>query len=263
MLSGEGESIGFSHMRGNFDDSDYASTVEDSEATSDDEADSEAVTRGWIIDTSATFSDTYQKREKAPYPTEEKRFGDYFNRRSTSSTSGLRSTPATSISHFPRDGNFAEFHVHRDVLRYRSPVFRQMLKDPRMNVIEVSDTDAVVMEELLRFIYTGAVNPDSLNIMAEHLLSAASKYEMLHLKGQCEDILSAALNIENALRLLLLSDSNRAFILKGNTCVFAQKEYRDIFRTPDFVKFQTEHPKLSNELMTIIFTRVLPPTLKM
>jgi len=260
MLSGEGESIGFGQVRGNYEDSDYASTLDESEANSDEETDSEAVTRGWIIDTSGTLVDSYQKREKAPYPAEEKRFGDYFNRRSTSTTSTVRGASANSANHFPRDGNFAEFHVHRDVLRFRSPVFRQMLKDHRMNIIEVSDIDAEVMEELLRFIYTGSASPESLNTMAEQLLYSASKYEMLHLKGQCEDVLSAALNTENALRILLLADSTRAAILKGNTCVYAQKEYRAIFSTPYFVKFQMEHPKLSNELMTTIFTRTLPPT---
>jgi speckle-type POZ protein len=252
MYAGEGESIGYGHVRSNLDDIEYASSVDESEFNSEEETDPEAVTRGWIVDTVGT-SESFHVREKSSY-SGERRLGDYYNRRSSSSTSTLRS-PSTAGGNLFRDGNFAEFHVHRDVLRFRSPVFRQMLKDSRMNIIEVADTEAAVMEELLKFIYTGSVSQDSLTVFGEQLLAASSKYEMLHLKGQCEDVLSASLTADNALRLLYLADSNRALALKNNVCQYAQKEYKEIFRTPYFVQFQTEHPKLSNEFMTIIFAK--------
>jgi len=252
MYAGEGESIGYGHVRSNLEDLDYSSSVDESEFNSEEETDPEAVTRGWIIDTVGT-SESFHVREKSSY-SGDRRFGDYYNRRSSSSTSTLRSPSAGSGNLF-REGNFAEFHVHREVLRFRSPVFRQMLKDPRMNIIEVADTEAAVMEELLKFVYTGAVTLDSLTVLGEQLLAASSKYEMLHLKGQCEDVLSAAINADNALRLLYLADNNRALALKNNVCVYAQKEYKEIFRTPYFVQFQTDHPKLSNEFMTIIFSK--------
>lgn len=155
-----------------------------------------------------------------------------------------------------RDGIYTDFPVHRLILSVRSPVFRQMLSDPDLNLIRVTDVTSGVMNELLRFIYTGAVARDAIDSNAEDLLYAANKYEINHLKHQCEAVLSNTITVANTCRLMFLADTNSAEQLKDSVINFAIKENQDVFRSLEYRKFHVEHPDLANELMLSVFSNV-------
>lgn len=177
-------------------------------------------------------------------------------RRNWPSYKRIRSSPLAGYSSEESIQSY-RVYVHRTILSVRSPTFRHMLKDPEMNVIEIADIDTVAMEEVLKFVYTGAVAWDALPRLAEALLYASSKYKLLHLKNQCEGALSEGLSAENIYRRLLIADVNEAMTLKKNITMYIQKVSRhDIFQTNDFNEFKEQHPKLANELLLSIFNSV-------
>ena len=77
-----------------------------------------------------------------------------------------------------------EFHCVKSLLVARSQVFAAMfehdMEEAKHNRVEVKDVDSEVMDQMLRFIYTGKA-PD-LERMAAELLAAADKYALDRLK---------------------------------------------------------------------------------
>jgi hypothetical protein len=77
-----------------------------------------------------------------------------------------------------------EFHCVKALLVARSQVFAAMfehdMEEAKHNRVEVKDVDSEVMDQMLRFIYTGKA-PD-LERMAAELLAAADKYALDRLK---------------------------------------------------------------------------------
>ena len=66
--------------------------------------------------------------------------------------------------------------------------------------VRITDFTADVIENLLFFMYNDTVDKKSINC---HLLKAANKYLMDGLKNICSEYLSANLNLENALELMV------------------------------------------------------------
>ena len=75
-------------------------------------------------------------------------------------------------------------HCVKSLLVARSQVFAAMfehdMEEAKHNRVEVKDVDSEVMDQMLRFIYTGKA-PD-LERMAAELLAAADKYALDRLK---------------------------------------------------------------------------------
>lgn len=224
-------------------DTDSETTVVESEKGDNESEDAEPFEtnlRGWVVESAGDYNNSSNDRDV------------HISRRNLlKSSSVLRSNSASF-----RDGPYTDFPAHRDVLRRRSPVFRQMLKDPCLNLVHVCDVDAATMDELLRFMYTGAVSSDAFPDKAEPILYAASKYDVAYLKSQCEFILSSTISSSNICRLMLAADQNKAAVLKESVITYAIKEHQDIFRTMEYRKFQNDQPELANELMLSVFSNV-------
>ena len=67
--------------------------------------------------------------------------------------------------------------VHKAILASRSPVFAAMfqhdLKETKQGYVAITDLELDILEEMLKFIYTGKV--ENLDTMADSLLAAADK----------------------------------------------------------------------------------------
>ena len=72
-------------------------------------------------------------------------------------------------------------------------------KEAQKGRIVIEDVDAQVFEGLLRFIYTGQIQPELLDDKAEKLYCAADKYNVQDLLLICETHLLQNVNVENAL----------------------------------------------------------------
>lgn len=115
-----------------------------------------------------------------------------------------------------------EYQAHKAVLAARSPVFAAMfeheMEERKHNRVEITDVDADVLKEMLRFIYTGKSN--NLEKMADDLLAAADKYALERLKVMCEEALCSGLSVENAAEVLILADLHSADQLKAQAIDF-------------------------------------------
>lgn len=118
-----------------------------------------------------------------------------------------------------------EFHAHKAILAARSPMFKGMfshdMRESKQNRVEVTDIEPDVLEEMLRFIYTG--KSPNLDKMAEDLISAANKYQLDRLKVMCEEALCSDLSIESAAHVLMLADMYNANQLKAYTIEYINK----------------------------------------
>lgn len=115
-----------------------------------------------------------------------------------------------------------EYQAHKAVLAARSPVFAAMfeheMEERKHNRVEITDVDADVLREMLRFIYTGKSN--NLEKMADDLLAAADKYALERLKVMCEEALCSGLSVDNAAEVLILADLHSADQLKAQAIDF-------------------------------------------
>ena len=73
--------------------------------------------------------------------------------------------------------------VHKAILASRSPVFAAMfqhdLKETKQGYVAITDLELDILEEMLKFIYTGKV--ENLDTMADSLLAAADKVSIFSL----------------------------------------------------------------------------------
>ena len=113
------------------------------------------------------------------------------------------------------------FDAHQLILSARSPVFRRMfeneMKEKKNKEVEIQDFDPRIVQEMLKFIYTGkcsVIDKDADPKLASELMKAGHMYQMDVLVEMCGDVLIPTLNPENALELLELSDMYRAQGLK-------------------------------------------------
>ena len=136
------------------------------------------------------------------------------------------------------------FHCHKAILAGRSPVLEAMFssnfKEGMGNKVEVKDITPDIIEEMLRFIYSGEVW--NLKEVAANLLIPAEKYQVTDLKNLCEESLCVNITLDNVLDTLELADLHNAANLRATALKFigenakevaSQKEWRE--RIPDMM----------------------------
>lgn len=115
-----------------------------------------------------------------------------------------------------------EFFAHKAILAARSPVFAAMfeheMEEKKQNRVEITDMDNEVLNEMLKFIYSGKA--PQLEKMADDLLAAADKYDLERLKVMCEEALCSNLAVDTAADVLILADMHSAQQLKAHAIDF-------------------------------------------
>jgi hypothetical protein len=94
------------------------------------------------------------------------------------------------------------------------------------------------MKELITFMYTDECSDDNvMDSMAEALLIAASKYQVIGMMNTCEDYLTQQISNETAIPILRFSDMYCAiklkedvlhFIAQNNETIVQGKEYAEL-----------------------------------
>ena len=143
------------------------------------------------------------------------------------------------------------FRCHKLILAGRSPVFKAMFRSNMAeslgSKVTVEDLSETVMENVLRYIYTGRVA--ALEDQAGELLVAADKYDLGGLKASCEDAIARTLNADNAVDLLLLADGYNANQLKQHAMYYLSGRKIGICQRPENIEKLTRHPKILTELL--------------
>ncbi|XP_011877876.1 PREDICTED: speckle-type POZ protein A-like [Vollenhovia emeryi] len=146
-----------------------------------------------------------------------------------------------------------EFRAHKVIIAAQSPVFSAMfehnMEESKKNHVVITDVDAEVLREVLRFIYTGKVA--NLNVMAKDLLAAADKYALKRLKVLCEKELYNTLTCENAADMLILADLYCSDQLKSKVLDF-MNICADVVHTAGFKSMIQSHPHLVPESLQTI-----------
>ena len=119
-------------------------------------------------------------------------------------------------------------YAHKIIVGARSPVFAAMFKRElkEKSEMEIRDMKPVVFNKLLHFIYT---NECDVGGYTEELLIAADRYDVKDLKELCEEELKTNLTVDNAVRLLMLSDECQAKMLKNTTIQFISCDEKEFF----------------------------------
>ncbi|XP_073836747.1 protein roadkill-like [Musca autumnalis] len=145
-----------------------------------------------------------------------------------------------------------ELKAHRLILRTRSTVFDAMFRNDflenQTNRITIDDIDADVLEEMLKYIYTG----DDDNIpkeMASELLMVADKYALMDLQEMCVKILIDSKQIDTITDTLLLAERNSNKRLKEQVIEFIIANIKDVMETVHWKTLQETEPNLCLEVM--------------
>lgn len=163
--------------------------------------------------------------------------------------------------------NGREFKAHKAILAARSPMFRGMfshdMKETKYNRVEVTDVDPDVLEEMLRFIYTGKSSLEQrLQVreqkdqkeqekeqhLAIELLQAANKYHLDRLKLICEEALYKTLSADSVAEILSLADLYNAAQLKNQAIEFISIHATEVIETDGWNRMVRENPHLVAEV---------------
>uniref|UniRef100_A0A0D9XJW1 BTB domain-containing protein n=1 Tax=Leersia perrieri TaxID=77586 RepID=A0A0D9XJW1_9ORYZ len=112
------------------------------------------------------------------------------------------------------------FAAHRCVLAARSPVFSAelyglMKEGDTAGVVRIEDIEAQVFKVLLRFVYTDSLpQMKEEDVICQHLLVAADRYNLERLKLICEDKLCKYIGISSVANILTLADQHHCLGLK-------------------------------------------------
>jgi len=133
----------------------------------------------------------------------------------------------------------ATIKAHKCMLRARSPVFRAMLNSPMSEtstgIVHLTDVDFHVMQELLTFLYTDSLSDVSmLDVIAEPLLCASSKYQIMGLVSICENFLIQQFSVDSVVSLLRLADTFNAQKLKDSALQYIAQHASTVMQTKDF-----------------------------
>jgi speckle-type POZ protein len=98
---------------------------------------------------------------------------------------------------------------------------------------------------LLHFIYTGECEVGSLT---EEIFFAADKYDVKDLKQICQVEMRKKLDVDNAIRLLILSDLHQAHDLKEKAMLFINNNTASVMKKPEWKELIKSHAHLIVEL---------------
>jgi speckle-type POZ protein len=132
-------------------------------------------------------------------------------------------------------------------------MFQNPTKEKLTNQIEIEDIEPEVFQELLRFIYTGRVQFDKLELMAAGLFIAADKYLLDELKMKCENYMLHHMSPNNCVVLLLHGDLlNPAEPLK-EAVKFLRRFPSQVTATDGWKKIKQENPFLLCDIQQFVF----------
>lgn len=105
-----------------------------------------------------------------------------------------------------------KFHVHKNILGVKSPVFDKMFKnDTKVQKFEISEFSTDTIMQFLKYIYNGAIE-DEQDVL--ELFEIAATYKVHKLMAICEEILLNNLHSSNSVQVFTLAHRFDVPILK-------------------------------------------------
>ena len=98
-----------------------------------------------------------------------------------------------------------KFFCHSVLLKARSPVFFHMLEED-IKVIEIENTSPSIMDDIIKFIYTGQVTITKEKMV--DLVVAGQKFELSGLLGKCLENFKNQTDFDNATEVLIMAEKH-------------------------------------------------------
>lgn len=144
-----------------------------------------------------------------------------------------------------------QFRAHQDILRARSEVFRSILNhgmlEKNSDVINVSDCDPEVFQQILAYIYTGQVDTIHSNNMFD-LYCAANKYRLDDLKDESYKFIMKSLTVTNVCKALELATRYFNANFLDYVSNYFINNIDDILPTVEWQLFRKKNSTAANEL---------------
>ncbi|CAM0958130.1 unnamed protein product [Alopecurus aequalis] len=155
------------------------------------------------------------------------------------------------------------FTAHRCVLAAQSPVFGAELfggmkeGNTTAGVVRIDDMEAEVFRALLCFAYTDslpAAGSTTEDVMCQHLLVAADKYNMDRLKSICEEKLCSYINVGTVATILALAEQHHCDGLKKACLNFlgTPANLRALLHSDGFDHLSRSCPSIMKRLISML-----------
>lgn len=147
-----------------------------------------------------------------------------------------------------QDENLKKFAVHKIILTSQSPVFAAMfdrdMKEKQSGRMFIADFSADVIEEMLKFLYSGEVENDGI---AMDLYAIAAKYEIGILMTRAEKIISPQVDEANAIEIYGLGHHHNSNVLKHA----AFKAIKEMFPEAKFKESLINKPEALKKIVDL------------
>jgi hypothetical protein len=149
--------------------------------------------------------------------------------------------------------------AHSSVLAASSPVFAAMFqqgkfKEAHTKTVDIDDVDPCVFRQLLQFLYSGQVPEWEDADVMEPLFAAADKYQLDALKNLCEICLIPKLELENAIRYLVLAHLHAAPKLQQAAVKCLRAHRKELWRLEEWKELNRNYAGLFHEICPRILT---------
>lgn len=148
------------------------------------------------------------------------------------------------------------FKCHKNILRARSEVFKNMLGhdtlESKMNKIVIKEIAAKPVEDMLKYLYSGEIPIDS-DILTPELLQLADMHQLNPLLEACLKNLIARLEASSCISTLILVDRYQPLnmSLRDKVMEFIKCQASEGVVENDCDKLVDTHPVLAKELMKV------------
>eukprot|EP00092_Neocalanus_flemingeri_P071342 GFUD01087677.1.p2 GENE.GFUD01087677.1~~GFUD01087677.1.p2 ORF type:complete len:132 (+),score=35.72 GFUD01087677.1:757-1152(+) len=127
-------------------------------------------------------------------------------------------------------------------------MFTANMEEKRSSKVTIKDIKEDIVKAMLKYIYTGKI--EGLGDDQFHrLFYAADKYDLKELKDVCFKNMSANIDTENALELLILADQHNATKLRKSALTYIVKNKKEFENQPGWLdSMMKSHPKMLAEM---------------
>ena len=125
-------------------------------------------------------------------------------------------------------------------------MFTVDMEESRSRKVDIKEHNPDTVDKMLAYIYTGKVEVMDGN--ADTLLAAANMYDFPGLKKMCESALIKAMNVSNALDILLLADLNQADGVRELALKFIVENGNEIVSQDGWVKKLERYPQILSDM---------------
>ncbi|XP_071043070.1 TD and POZ domain-containing protein 3-like [Parasteatoda tepidariorum] len=140
--------------------------------------------------------------------------------------------------------------AHKFILSARSSVFEAMFSTIESKIVLIEDLDAVILGDLLSFIYAAQVENLTLSKACD-LMYAARAYQIKGLRDICTNYLRLNLSFETALQILKCADLYDKD-LKADTMNYICSNFLVLKETDEWKILQLEKPALAIEIYSMV-----------